>query len=105
MPSKLTLQIDANEASQGWRAQWSRDDQPIGGPITVHDQAAKAMADSGRRFLELFEQDGPPLVDPEDLFDAKIVEATPQAKQLGIKIGMTGRDAVELLLAASARNS
>ncbi|HEV3448887.1 MAG TPA: DUF1805 domain-containing protein [Gemmataceae bacterium] len=43
-----------------------------------------------------------PLVDPEDLFDAKIVEATPQAKQLGIKIGMTGRDAVELLLAASA---
>jgi uncharacterized protein YunC (DUF1805 family) len=43
-----------------------------------------------------------PLVDPEDLFEAKIVEATPQAKQLGIKIGMTGRDAVELLLAASA---
>ena len=43
-----------------------------------------------------------PLVDPEDLFDAKIVEATPQAKELGIKIGMTGRDAVELLLAASA---
>ena len=42
-----------------------------------------------------------PLVDPEDLFDAKIVEATPQAKALGIEIGMTGREAVELLLAAS----
>ena len=43
-----------------------------------------------------------PLVNPEDLFEAKIVDATPQAKELGIKIGMTGRDAVELLLAASA---
>ena len=42
-----------------------------------------------------------PLVDPEDLFDAKIVDATPQAKALGITLGMSGRDAVELLLAAS----
>lgn len=44
-----------------------------------------------------------PLVDPEDLFDAKIVDATPRAKELGVKVGMTGREAVELLLAASAR--
>ena len=44
-----------------------------------------------------------PLVDPEDLFDAKIVEATPQALALGIQIGMTGREAVELLLAAVAK--
>jgi uncharacterized protein YunC (DUF1805 family) len=44
-----------------------------------------------------------PLVNPEDLFDARIVDATPQARQLGIQIGMTGRQAVELLLAASAR--
>ena len=44
-----------------------------------------------------------PLVEPEDLFDAKIVDATPQAKALGIEIGMRGRDAVELLLAASAK--
>jgi uncharacterized protein YunC (DUF1805 family) len=42
-----------------------------------------------------------PLVDPEDLFDAKIVEATPQAQELGVKVGMTGREAVELLLAAA----
>ena len=42
-----------------------------------------------------------PLVNPEDLFEAKIVDATPQAKGLGIKIGMPGREAVELLLAAS----
>jgi uncharacterized protein YunC (DUF1805 family) len=42
-----------------------------------------------------------PLVDPEDLFDAKIVEATPQAQALGIRLGMTGREAVERLLAAS----
>jgi uncharacterized protein YunC (DUF1805 family) len=44
-----------------------------------------------------------PLVDPEDLFDARIVEATPQALELGIRVGMTGREAVELLLAASAK--
>lgn len=39
-----------------------------------------------------------PLVEPEDLFDAKIVDATPQAKALGIEIGMTGREAVERML-------
>jgi uncharacterized protein YunC (DUF1805 family) len=44
-----------------------------------------------------------PLVDPEDLFDAKIVDATPRARELGVTIGMTGREAVELLLAASRR--
>ena len=42
-----------------------------------------------------------PLVEPEDLFDAKIVDATPQARALGIVNGMTGREAVEILLAAS----
>jgi uncharacterized protein YunC (DUF1805 family) len=42
-----------------------------------------------------------PLVEPEDLFDAKIVDATPRAKEFGVSIGMTGREAVELLLAAS----
>ena len=46
-----------------------------------------------------------PLVNPEDLFDAKIVDATPQAKALGIQIGMTGREAVERLLAASPKSS
>ena len=46
-----------------------------------------------------------PLVNPEDLLDAKIVEATPQAKELGIQIGMKGKDAVELLLAASAKSA
>src|SRR3954467_7897086 len=42
-----------------------------------------------------------PLVEPEDLFEARIVEATPQALALGIQVGMTGREAVERLLAAS----
>jgi uncharacterized protein YunC (DUF1805 family) len=42
-----------------------------------------------------------PLVDPEDLFEAKIVDATPQAQQLGITPGMTGREAVERLLAST----
>jgi uncharacterized protein YunC (DUF1805 family) len=41
-----------------------------------------------------------PLVEPEDLLQAKIVDATPQAKSHGIRIGMTGLEAVELLLAA-----
>ena len=46
-----------------------------------------------------------PLVEPEDLFDAKIVDATPQARLLGIEPGMTGRQAVELLLAASTKTA
>ena len=41
-----------------------------------------------------------PLTDPQDLLDATIVDATPQAKSLGIEIGMSGQQAVELLLAA-----
>jgi uncharacterized protein YunC (DUF1805 family) len=44
-----------------------------------------------------------PLVNPEDLFDAKIVDATPRARELGIQIGMSGREAVELLLAAETK--
>src|SRR5262245_57905319 len=44
-----------------------------------------------------------PLVEPEDLFDAKIVGVTPQAEALGIHTGMTGREAVELLLKASGK--
>lgn len=42
-----------------------------------------------------------PLVNPEDLLEAKIVDATPRAKAMGIAIGMTGREAVELMLTAS----
>lgn len=41
-----------------------------------------------------------PLVEPEDLFEAKIVGVTPRAEALGIKPGMTGREAVELMLRA-----
>ncbi len=67
MPSRLTLQIDATETPLAWRAQWSRDDGPVGEPIAVEGQAATAMADLERRFLDLFEQGGRPLVDPEAL--------------------------------------
>lgn len=42
-----------------------------------------------------------PLVEPEDLLESKIVDATPQAKAPGIEIGMTGKQAVELLLKAA----
>lgn len=42
-----------------------------------------------------------PLVEPEDLFDARIVDCTPKAASYGIEIGMTGREAVELMLKAA----
>ena len=41
-----------------------------------------------------------PLVEPEDLFKAKIINLTPKAKEFGIEIGMTGKEAVELMLQA-----
>ncbi|MGD9854457.1 MAG: DUF1805 domain-containing protein [Planctomycetaceae bacterium] len=41
-----------------------------------------------------------PLAEPEDLFEARIVDCTPKAKSYGITIGMTGRAAVELMLQA-----
>jgi len=42
-----------------------------------------------------------PLTEPEDLLPARIVGTTPRAQALGIKVGMTGREAVELMLQAS----
>ena len=41
-----------------------------------------------------------PLVEPEDLYDSLIVNATTRAREMGIKDGMTGREAVEILLAS-----
>lgn len=43
-----------------------------------------------------------PLVEPEDLLEARIVGTTPQAARLGIQVGMTGREAVELMLQAGS---
>jgi uncharacterized protein YunC (DUF1805 family) len=42
-----------------------------------------------------------PLVEPEDLFEARIVGCTPRAEQMGIHVGMTGREAVEQMLQAA----
>ena len=42
-----------------------------------------------------------PLVEPEDLYNAKIVGMTPKAESFGIQVGMTGKEAVELMLKAS----
>jgi uncharacterized protein YunC (DUF1805 family) len=42
-----------------------------------------------------------PLAEPEDLLEAKIVGCTPKAESLGIRAGMTGREAVEKMLAAA----
>ena len=41
-----------------------------------------------------------PLREPEDLFEAKILEVSNAAERLGISPGMTGREAVEKMLAA-----
>jgi len=41
-----------------------------------------------------------PLCEPEDLYNAEIVGCTPRAKELGISEGMTGKEAVELMLKA-----
>ena len=43
-----------------------------------------------------------PLCEPEDLFDVPIVGVTPKAEQYGIKVGMSGKEAVELLLQAES---
>lgn len=45
-----------------------------------------------------------PLTEPEDLFDARIVGVTPKAASFGIRVGMTGREAVELMLQAAGRS-
>ena len=39
-----------------------------------------------------------PLVEPEDLLDAKIVGVTAQAAEFGIRVGDNGRSAVECML-------
>ena len=46
-----------------------------------------------------------PLVEPEDLFESKIVGATPQAEAMGIHKGITGKEAVELMLRAKPSHS
>lgn len=43
-----------------------------------------------------------PLCEPEDLLEARIVDLTPHAEACGIRRGMTGREAVELMLKASS---
>jgi catechol 2,3-dioxygenase-like lactoylglutathione lyase family enzyme/uncharacterized protein YunC (DUF1805 family) len=44
-----------------------------------------------------------PLTEPEDLFEARIVGVTPKAAAYGIRVGMPGREAVELMLQAPSQ--
>lgn len=48
---------------------------------------------------------GKPLVEPEDLLDARIVGVSPKAQSLGVRLGMTGREAVETFLAVPEEQS
>lgn len=45
-----------------------------------------------------------PLVEPEDLLEARIVEVSVPAERLGVVVGMTGREAIEKLLAFQPKN-
>jgi uncharacterized protein YunC (DUF1805 family) len=44
-----------------------------------------------------------PLVEPEDLLEARIVEVSPKAAALGVEPGMTGREAANRMLASASR--
>jgi uncharacterized protein YunC (DUF1805 family) len=44
-------------------------------------------------------------MDPDDLLEAKIVRCTPRAESMGIQPGMTGLEAVELMLGFGAEGS
>ena len=46
-----------------------------------------------------------PLVEPEDLYDARIVGLTPKAGSYGIRVGMTGREAVERMLQSGKKTA
>jgi uncharacterized protein YunC (DUF1805 family) len=46
-----------------------------------------------------------PLVEPEDLYESQIVGATAQAEAMGIRKGITGKEAVELMLKAKPPRS
>ncbi len=42
-----------------------------------------------------------PLIDPEDLLEARIVGVSPRAEAYGVAVGMSGREATELFLRVS----
>jgi hypothetical protein len=46
-----------------------------------------------------------PLVEPEELFDAKIVDVTPQTLELSVRVSMPGREAVQILPASSSKDA
>ena len=43
-----------------------------------------------------------PLREPEDLYEARIVAASKAARELGVRVGMTGEEALQQFLADSA---
>ncbi|MBL8871661.1 MAG: DUF1805 domain-containing protein [Planctomycetaceae bacterium] len=45
-----------------------------------------------------------PLVEPEDLLEARIVEVSVPAEKLGVVVGMTGREAIEKMLRFELKN-
>ncbi|MFO0801693.1 MAG: DUF1805 domain-containing protein [Gemmataceae bacterium] len=66
-----------------------------GGSWAAASTTLKTAAEFGQAIAIARGTPAKPLVEPEDLFEAKIVDATPQAETLGISPGLTGREAVE----------
>ncbi len=63
-----------------------------------------AVADEfGMAFALAKGSPGCPLVQPEDLLDARIVKVSQKARVMGISEGMTGREAVECMLVFADR--
>ena len=58
----------------------------------------KTAAEFGQAIAIIKGTPAKPLVEPEDLLTTRIVGVTPKAASLGIQIGMSGREAVELML-------
>lgn len=101
----MSIKIDAIETkgkpAQGLSVSW-KDGQFV---TMVTDSGMVACGAFGVRVMDEFKiamaiakgTPQKPLKTPEDLLDAKIVGVTSKAAGMGIKVGMSGREALELM--------
>ena len=67
-------------------------------PIEERFYDCKTAAEFGQAVAIAKGTPSKPLCEPEDLYEAKIVELSEPAAKLGIQLGMTGMQALEKLL-------